>query len=332
MPDELNINSLTGFSRYAKILHEHFGIAYEGKPRFLSEQYMHHKFGQLSEEMNEIGKGIRHGKIEEIVDGLGDLMVVANGILEQMGVDSDAVMQEIMKANLGKELGRNPKRNTHDLDLIKPDGWSPPDIKSLVSDRQNHGYAGIIVLEGADCTGKTTLAKYLEDNYGAYYAHHTWSKELNADFHNYMVYSFLKIINIARDQLVVVDRAWLSYEVYGRTINHYDPKSNVQDTINRVLDESKAVTIMCLSDDSKALQSRFDNSEDEMYDSVIPVSDKYNLVWGAGVKGINNGKPLNQHPRYVKYSIEEHGDNMGVFVASILRDFGYTIRKHPNEL
>ena len=72
---------------------------------------------------------------EEIVDGLIDLCVVAIGTLDAFGVDAHKAWDEVLKANMNKEVGEKPERpNPLGLpDLVKPKGWKAP------SHEGNHG-------------------------------------------------------------------------------------------------------------------------------------------------------------------------------------------------
>jgi predicted HAD superfamily Cof-like phosphohydrolase len=72
---------------------------------------------------------------EETVDALIDLCVVAIGTLDLFGVDSHAAWNEVLAANMNKEVGVKASRpNAFGLpDLIKPEGWQPPNHSG------NHG-------------------------------------------------------------------------------------------------------------------------------------------------------------------------------------------------
>lgn len=74
---------------------------------------------------------------------------------------------------------------------------------------------GIIVLEGPDCTGKTTLAKHFVDTYGATYIHGTWSEEAELDQHNILMGQIKEAVTIAdAGGLVIIDRSWVTEFIY----------------------------------------------------------------------------------------------------------------------
>ena len=66
---------------------------------------------------------------EERVDALIDLTVVSIGTLQALGVDVRKAWSTVHMANMKKEPGHNSSRkNEFRLpDLVKPEGWEPPD-------------------------------------------------------------------------------------------------------------------------------------------------------------------------------------------------------------
>ncbi len=99
------------------------------------KRYLEFRVDFLKEELDETEAALIQMNSEEIVDGLIDLCVVAIGTLDAFGVDPYKAWDEILKANLSKEVGVKPERpNPLGLpDLIKPEGWEGPDHSD------NHG-------------------------------------------------------------------------------------------------------------------------------------------------------------------------------------------------
>jgi len=89
----------------------------------------------LEEELTETVKAFAENDGEELVDGLIDLCVVAIGTLDAFGIDPYKAWDEVLKANMAKEVGVKPTRpNPLGVpDLIKPDDWKAP------SHTGNHG-------------------------------------------------------------------------------------------------------------------------------------------------------------------------------------------------
>ena len=93
------------------------------------KKYLEFRINFLQEELDETQRAaFIYEDPEEIVDGLIDLCVVAIGTLDAFGVDANAAWDEVLKANMAKEVGVKPERpNPLGLpDLMKPEGWQPP--------------------------------------------------------------------------------------------------------------------------------------------------------------------------------------------------------------
>ena len=98
-------------------------------------RYLEFRIDFLREELDETEAALVSMDSEEIVDGLIDLCVVAIGTLDAFGVDPYKAWDEILRANLSKEVGVKPESpNPMGLpDLIKPEDWEGPDHSD------NHG-------------------------------------------------------------------------------------------------------------------------------------------------------------------------------------------------
>jgi len=82
----------------------------------------------LREELEETESALINMDAEEIVDGLIDLCVVAIGTLDAFGVDPYKAWDEVLRANMDKQVGKKPSRpNPLGVpDLVKPDNWEAP--------------------------------------------------------------------------------------------------------------------------------------------------------------------------------------------------------------
>lgn len=101
----------------------------------LLQKFLDFRVKFLQEELDETAAAIKNGDPEEIVDGLIDLCVVAIGTLDAFDVDSHKAWNEVLKANMAKEVGVKESRpNPLGMpDLIKPDDWEAPNHED------NHG-------------------------------------------------------------------------------------------------------------------------------------------------------------------------------------------------
>lgn len=69
----------------------------------------------------------------EQLDALIDILVVTIGAIHSMGADAEGAWKEVMKTNFAKidsETGKVRKRE--DGKVLKPTGWTPPNLKPFV--------------------------------------------------------------------------------------------------------------------------------------------------------------------------------------------------------
>ena len=87
----------------------------------------------IEEEANELADAITAHDQVETVDALIDILVVTIGALHSMGADAEGAWKEVMKTNFAKidrETGKVRKRE--DGKVLKPVGWTPPDLAPYV--------------------------------------------------------------------------------------------------------------------------------------------------------------------------------------------------------
>lgn len=74
--------------------------------------------------------------LEKAADALADLKYVTDGTAHMMGIPFNEVFEEVQRANMTKEraTGADDPRNTrpHALNVVKPEGWTPPDHKPIL--------------------------------------------------------------------------------------------------------------------------------------------------------------------------------------------------------
>lgn len=84
----------------------------------------------IEEEANELADAITAHDQVETVDALIDILVVTIGALHSMGADAEGAWKEVMSTNFAKidrDTGKVRKRE--DGKVLKPVGWTPPDLK-----------------------------------------------------------------------------------------------------------------------------------------------------------------------------------------------------------
>lgn len=122
-------------------MHENYGfhVAMDGMDEETRAKYLEFRVKFLEEELTELRDNIANP--EEVVDALIDLCVVAIGTLDAFGIRSGEAWDEVLRANMAKEVGVKATRpQAGDMpDLIKPEGWTAPSHKG------NHGTLPTIV-------------------------------------------------------------------------------------------------------------------------------------------------------------------------------------------
>jgi len=89
------------------------------------------RLAHLYEEVGELGKALKDGDILEVADALADIVYVAMGSFVVNGLPFDKIMFEVHRAN----MDRVPmSTNRTKYDAVKPVGWEPPDLQSIITE------------------------------------------------------------------------------------------------------------------------------------------------------------------------------------------------------
>jgi predicted HAD superfamily Cof-like phosphohydrolase len=99
------------------------------------QQYLMY-VGLIDEEYNdEFKTALANNDRVEQLDALIDILVVTIGAIHSMGADAEGAWKEVMMTNfakIDKETGKVRKRE--DGKVLKPVGWTPPELKPFVQD------------------------------------------------------------------------------------------------------------------------------------------------------------------------------------------------------
>lgn len=113
-----------------KHMHQQFNIDCGALPTFSSDE-RDFRVVAMQEELDEYQDAYdRHDQLDALVD----LVVFALGTAERQGFleSFEEAFDRVMTANCAKQIGRNTKRGNFQIDLIKPSGWTAPDLSDLV--------------------------------------------------------------------------------------------------------------------------------------------------------------------------------------------------------
>ena len=100
---------------------------------FNSQQFELYK-NLIEEEFNELVVAESNKNQVEQLDALIDILVVTIGAIHSMGADAEGAWKEVMRTNfakIDKDTGKVRKRE--DGKVLKPDGWTAPNLKPFVS-------------------------------------------------------------------------------------------------------------------------------------------------------------------------------------------------------
>jgi len=110
-----------------------FGLAYDGPPRHLDAEELTFRMTCLQEELDEFSDA---ALLADQFDALLDLMVFTIGTMLRMGLPVDEGFRRVMAANCQKQLATTSAASKRGfaLDLVKPAGWTAPDLTDLTGD------------------------------------------------------------------------------------------------------------------------------------------------------------------------------------------------------
>jgi len=127
------------------LMHSYYGI-HQAMEKLSPEQlkeFISFRFRFLQEEVTEGFKAIDDKDGDGVVDSIIDLVVVAVGTLDLLGVDFRTAWNKVLIANMNKKVGIKASRpNPLSLpDLIKEFGWQAPchkDNLGVIQTALNH--------------------------------------------------------------------------------------------------------------------------------------------------------------------------------------------------
>ena len=285
-----------------RMMHRKFGINYGGIPRPLEKdeyifrciamqeellEYIHSIFNiedksTIKETVDEIKAHLEtlelrtNMDLSEQFDALVDLSVFLRGACERQGFPYDEGWEEVMEANMRKELATSASQSKRGFkrDLIKPADWFPPNMKQFTYP------SGLIILDGPDATGKSYLAEKLATRFNGTVFHHTWSKEIDETIPSYFGTTLARCIEVVElGGLAIIDRLYLSEQIYSKVFrNNAEKWEQEMVNISIMVKQMNAIEIICLPYDKERFLNFFNSmvkQRSEMYGSMSEVYDEY---------------------------------------------------------
>jgi len=325
------------FEQSVKQMHDKFGFDNPPFPKELSEGEYKFRCMALAEELFEyiesiVGKDeefqdihdglkqcITHMKIlddvddpiilEKQFDALLDLVVFACGAMVCHGFPIEEGFKRVMSANMAKELGHTGKRGNWKKDLVKPEDWKAPDLLDLVTSSKPKG---VIILDGPDGVGKTTIAELLKEKYDAEYIHLTWSPEIEERMDCYMWDALYEAVNKSKDGLCVIDRHYLSEMIYAEVYREGTKYKGMHESVIRKLNEIGAMLVLCLPEDKERYLKHFDSLKEDREEMYTTMDEIYKAYEFETIHGTYFPK------KYLRYDLFQYEGRPEVFVNQIL--------------
>lgn len=128
-------------SNFQDVQRFHDVLGYEHReqgPHLLPPSHQAHRFAFLREEVDELEEACYQGDLATALDSLVDLVYVALGTADMMGLPWQAAWERVHAANMQKKPGVKAGRSGGP-DAVKPEGWQPPVMDDLVLPRKKEG-------------------------------------------------------------------------------------------------------------------------------------------------------------------------------------------------
>lgn len=86
----------------------------------------------IMEEFRELVIAYGNRDRVEIADACADLKWVVEGLEHTLNIPQQEVWNEVARSNLAKISPSGKVEKREDGKVLKPEGWTPPDIKSII--------------------------------------------------------------------------------------------------------------------------------------------------------------------------------------------------------
>lgn len=108
-----------------------FGQLVSDEPVFPDTETRKLRIKLLAEEFDEYVNAEKENDFIEVADALADLIYIACGTAATYGIPLNAVFEEVHRSNMAKLVDGKPLKR-EDGKVIKPEGWTPPDIEGVI--------------------------------------------------------------------------------------------------------------------------------------------------------------------------------------------------------
>jgi len=105
-----------------------------GDAHLIDDETFLFRLNLIMEETLELLLAHRKRDLKQVADSIGDLLVVTYGLAHLCNMQMDDVFAEIHRCNMLKEKGTGDRG--YGSDLVKPPGWTPPDLTHILKKRR----------------------------------------------------------------------------------------------------------------------------------------------------------------------------------------------------
>ena len=188
---------------------------------------------------------------------------------------------------------------------------------------------GLIILDGPDGAGKTTLAKRIIERHGGTYLHLTYRWKNN--MFEYHTAALHHAISKCEKELVIIDRLWMSEVIYSTVYRGKSQWPHMGRMMDRVIRKHAGMYVMCFAESMKFHNDMFmklKTERVEMYNDTADVWALYYTLYHGGLTqseyGIDYFEDLAQGPGMKargdvwKYSIDNEGRDMDGYIDRLM--------------
>lgn len=180
----------------------------------------------------------------------------------------------------------------------------------------------IIVLEGADCSGKTTLAKRMVQKWDASYLHATYRwPDCMFTYHAAILERALKL---AKKGPVIIDRWWPSELIYSDVFRNGSKWPLIGRQMDRLALKYGILYVNCIPSDTDWQERQFSERKGaggELYDSNRAVAEQYREHAAA---------MAHRHDQMI-YDVCKNGKQLDFFIDSVEERAGFVLNLQLKE-
>jgi hypothetical protein len=182
---------------------------------------------------------------------------------------------------------------------------------------------GIIVIDGCDGTGKTTLAEAICARFDGVYMHNTYRWPTKMPL--YHTAALHRAIKLSRTQLVVIDRLWMSEAIYADVYRGGSPWPHMGRIMDRII--RKVGGLYILTQSPAGHKQKFEElkaERSEMYDNVDEVRVRFDRLFEGGFTGHDRDYAqqlsvwgMKDRDDVLPYRYDVEGTNIPVFLDMV---------------